>query len=68
MEMDSRLRAVEQQLNTHEAVCAERYQGIIANTARLAEDFARMNGLLTKVGLGLMVGMAGILAKLVFGG
>jgi hypothetical protein len=67
MDMDDRLRHVEQQLNTHEAVCAERYHGIIANTTKLTEDFGRMNGLLAKVGFTLIVGMAGILVKLVFG-
>lgn len=68
MDHDDRLRAVEMQLNTHEAVCAERYHGIISNTTKLAEDFGRMNGLLAKVGFTLIVGMAGILVKLVFGG
>lgn len=68
MDHDDRLRAVEMQLSTHEAVCAERYHGIIANTSRLADDFGRMNSLLTKIGMGLIVGMAGILVKLVFGG
>lgn len=68
MSTDDRLRHVEQQLNTHEAVCAERYHNIISSTDKLAGDFGRMTGLLTKVGMALMLGMAGILAKLVFGG
>ena len=33
---DERLRAVEQHLSTHEAVCAERYNGIIGTAGMLS--------------------------------
>jgi hypothetical protein len=56
---DERLRAVEQHLFTHEAVCAERYGQIKA-------DFASLNSIVRYVGYALLGGMATILAKLVF--
>ena len=57
--MEERLRNVEQQVNTHEAVCAERYKGIIDNLGTLNK---------TLIGLGLMLlaGMTAILAKQIF--
>jgi hypothetical protein len=65
-DMDSRLRLVEKQIDTHEAVCAERYNGILKSTEIMQKDFGRLSNLLIRVGLVLMVGMAGILTKLVF--
>ena len=59
-EMDERMRVVEQKLNTHEAVCAERYTGI--NNA-----LESINATMAKLGWGLLAGMAAILARLVFG-
>lgn len=59
--VDGRLRQVEQQLNTHEAVCAERYQGI-------RQDINGITKILKQIGVGLIAGMAAILAKLVFHG
>lgn len=60
IEMDDRMRDVEQRLMTHEAVCAERYTGI--NNA-----LTSINSTMAKLGWGLLAGMAAILAKLVFG-
>jgi hypothetical protein len=63
---DERLRAVEQTLSTHEAVCAERYNGIIANQTDIRSDLKATKTLLINIGLALLVGMALIMAKLVF--
>jgi hypothetical protein len=63
---EARLRTVEQTISTHEAVCAERYQGIISTHADIRSDLKATKSLLTKIGLALMGGMALILSKLVF--
>ena len=65
-DFDDRLRGVEQQITTHEAVCAERYAGILRSTAEMQADVHGLNKLLIKIGLTLLAGMAGILGKLVF--
>jgi len=65
-EVFNRLRTVEQQINTHEAVCAERYAGILKSASDMQEDVKSLNKLLTKIGLTLLGGMLAILAKLVF--
>lgn len=65
-EVFERLRTVEQQINTHEAVCAERYAGILKTSAEVRHDMQTVNRLLVKIGLALLAGMAGILVKLVF--
>lgn len=59
-DMDERLRVVEQKLNTHEAVCAERYTGI-------NNSLESINRTMAKVGWGLLAGMALILTRMVFG-
>jgi hypothetical protein len=59
VDQENRLRAVEQQISTHEAVCAERYAGI-------RTDINGINKLLKQIGVGLIAGMAAILAKLLF--
>ena len=63
---DERLRAVEQHLSTHEAVCAERYNGIITNQTDIRSDLKATKTLLINIGLALLGGMALIMAKLVF--
>lgn len=65
-EVFERLRTVEQQINTHEAVCAERYAGILKTSAEAKKDMESINKLLVKIGLTLLAGMAAILTKLVF--
>lgn len=63
---DDRLREVEQQINTHEAVCAERYKGILDSASSMKKDVSNLNRLLVKVALTLLGAMGLILAKLVF--
>ena len=46
-------------LETHEQVCAERYGGIITRLGKI-------EGMIVKAAAALILGMAGILAKLVF--
>jgi len=65
-ELDTRLRAVESHLTTHEAVCAERYNGIMANQTDIRSDLKGTKTLLINIGLTLLGGMALIMAKLVF--
>lgn len=65
-EVFERLRTVEQQINTHEAVCAERYAGILASSNAMKNDVHALNKLLIKIGLTLLAGMGAILGKLVF--
>jgi len=65
-EVFERLRTVEQQINTHEAVCAERYAGILASSNAMKNDVQALNKLLVKIGLALLGGMAAILVKLTF--
>lgn len=65
-EVFERLRTVEQQMNTHEAVCAERYAGILATSSAMKNDVHSLNKLLVKIGLTLLGGMAAILVKLTF--
>ena len=54
------------QIGTHEAVCAERYNGILKSGVETKEALDKMNSLAVKVGLLLIAGMSGILVKLVF--
>jgi len=65
-EVFQRLRTVESQINTHEAVCAERYAGILKSTAEMKSDVQAVTKLLVKIGLTLLGGMGAILVKLVF--
>lgn len=61
---EDRLRKVEIDQMTHEAVCAERYRGIIETTSAIKEDFKSMSGTLLKIGYMLLLGMGGIIVKL----
>lgn len=56
---DRRLRELEIKFASHEAVCAERYRGI-------REDLDKFSRVVSRIGFGLITGMAAILAKLVF--
>ena len=67
-DVDHRLRIVEQQINTHEAVCAERYQGILNNSSQLRKDLSALTRLLIAIAIALMTGMAAILSQLIFEG
>lgn len=66
MSVEDRLRTVEMQITTHEAVCAERYQGILKTAEDMKHGLHATNKLITKVGLAVLTGMAGVLLKLVF--
>jgi hypothetical protein len=63
---ESRLREVETKLAAHEAVCAERYEGIRRDFAKLSADMDDFKGLIKTVGGTLILGMASILGKLMF--
>jgi hypothetical protein len=63
---ENRLREVETKLAAHEAVCAERYEGIRRDFQKFHDDMQDFKSLLSKVGLAMIAGMAGILVKLVF--
>lgn len=65
-EMFERLRKVELQVGTHEAVCAERYSGILKAGENTQEAIASIHKLMIKVGLGIISVMGGVLIKLVF--
>lgn len=66
MDHDDRLRTVEMQINTHEAVCAERYAGIIHSMGDMKDAMTATNKLLVKVGFTILTAMGGLLAKLTF--
>jgi hypothetical protein len=66
VEFDLRLRDVEHKVNTHEAVCAERYQQIVDGSKHLRDEVTSTNQLIRVVGLMLVAGMASVLASLVF--
>jgi hypothetical protein len=53
------VRELEREFGIHEAICAERYQGI-------RQDLNQFSSLVRTVGFALIAGMAGILVKLVF--
>ena len=67
-EMFDRLRKVEMQIGTHEAVCAERYRGILEAGEDTKLAVATLQKLLVKVGFGLISVMGAVLIKLVFFG
>lgn len=62
---EERLRAVEQSISTHEAVCAERYEHIVKVHEQFHDKLESTTSVLVKIGLALCGGMAMILAKLV---
>lgn len=53
-------------LNTHEAVCAERYNNIIETHNQIKKGMARSDALIIKIGLAIMGGMALILLSQLF--
>lgn len=65
-EMFDRLRKVEMQIGTHEAVCAERYHGILKAGEDTKQALAVLQKLMVKISLGLISIMGGVLIKLVF--
>jgi len=73
----ARLRKVESDISSHEAVCAERYErlrhdhlalrdAITSNSKEFGKRVDAIQHLLVKIAFALMTGMAGILATLVF--
>ncbi len=60
-DIESRLRDVEGRIETHEAICAERYRQIIDGASRLADELKSTNALIRTVGLLLVAGMAGVI-------
>jgi hypothetical protein len=67
-EMFDRLRKTEMQISTHEAVCLERYNGILSTHADIKREMHSINKMIKQVGWGLLVGMGAILSKMVFHG
>jgi hypothetical protein len=70
---ERRLREVETRLGSHEVVCTERYQRIRddfsdfrSSLADAKKEISNTNHLLVKLGVGLLGGMATILATIVF--
>jgi hypothetical protein len=66
IELFDRLRKVEMSQGTHEAVCAERYTGILNTHAEIKSDLASTKKALINIGLALLGGMAMIMARLLF--
>jgi hypothetical protein len=70
---ERRLREAETRLTAHEDVCTERYQRIRddfsdfrSSLADAKKEISNTNHLLVKLGVGLLGGMATILATIVF--
>lgn len=61
LDIESRLRDVESRVETHEAICAERYRQIVDGASKLSEELKATNALIRTVGLLLMAGMAGVI-------
>jgi hypothetical protein len=53
-EIFDRLRKVEQAQGMHEAVCAERYQGILDTHAEMKAGMTKTNDILLKLGLSIL--------------
>jgi len=66
IELECRMRDVESKVNTHEAVCAERYQRIVDGAKSMHDELASTNQLIRVVALMLLAGMAGVLISQVF--
>jgi hypothetical protein len=64
MTVDDRIRKLEIQVSTHEAVCAERYTNINKTMAEMKSATNTTNTWLITVGIALIAGMA----KLIFFG
>lgn len=54
------------QISTHEAVCVERYNSILATHADIKREINSTNKLIRTVGYGLLAGMAAILVHQLF--
>jgi len=67
LEIYDRLRAVEIKQSTHEAVCVERYGNLLSSAEKMELSIQGTNRILIGGGIALLCGMAGILAKIVFG-
>jgi hypothetical protein len=65
-EIYDRLRIVETQVTTHEAVCAERYAGIIKTNSEIKGNISTLTVTLVGMGIAIIGGMATILAKILF--
>lgn len=63
---ETRLREVETKLAAHEAVCAERYEGIRRDFLAVTTEMREHRKIVNKVAVALIGGMAAILAKLIF--
>jgi hypothetical protein len=66
-EIFDRLRSVEIKQSTHEAVCVERYGNLLSAADKMERSIEGTNRLLIGGGIALLCGMAGILAKIIFG-
>ena len=66
-EIFDRLRIMEIKQSTHEAVCVERYGNLLSAAEKMDRNIEGTNRLLIGGGIALLCGMAGILAKIVFG-
>jgi|APGre2960657423_1045063.scaffolds.fasta_scaffold96073_1 hypothetical protein len=67
LEIFDRLRIMEIKQSTHEAVCVERYGNLLNAADKMERSIEGTNRLLIGGGIALLCGMAGILAKIVFG-
>ena len=65
-DIESRLRDVDGRLDTHEQVCAQRYQQIVDEAKRTRHELLDTNRLIRTVGLLLITGMAGVLISQLF--
>lgn len=61
-----RLREVEVQFATHEAVCAERYGFIKKEVGTVTKNLDDLKALVVRIGIGIAFGMASILASILF--
>jgi hypothetical protein len=66
-EVYDRLRGVEIKQSAHEAVCAERYEGILRTAARMESGISSNNRILLTLGILLVSTMAGVLVKVLLG-
>jgi hypothetical protein len=60
------INAVQAQINTHEAVCAERYSGILLAQSSLSNSIKGLNKVIVTVGLMVMAGMGATLMAIFF--
>lgn len=64
--INDRLVKVEMAQGTHEAVCAERYNGILNTHAEIKREMHSINKMIRTIGYGLIIGMAAILVHQLF--